>query len=53
MTEELIFVLQELALRNVLYVSLYCPSLRDNIFELAVHQMLAIDVSDPYFLFYL
>ena len=36
---------QELALRNVLHVCSYCPTLRDDILELAVHQMLLIDVS--------
>ena len=35
---------QELAVRNVLHVITYCPTLRDDILELAVHQMLLIDV---------
>ena len=40
-----LFLSQELALRNVLYMSMYCPTLREDILELVVHKMLTIDVS--------
>lgn len=38
---------QELSLRNVLYVSIYCPTLREDILRLVVHKMLSIDVELP------
>ncbi len=34
-----------MALRNVLYLTTYCPALRDGVWELIFHQMLSIDVS--------
>lgn len=39
--------IQEIALRNILHVSSYCPALRDSILQLAIHQMLGIDVEVP------
>ena len=38
---------QELAVRNVLHITTYCPTLRDNILQLVVYQMLSIDVEVP------
>lgn len=35
---------QELAIRNVFHITSYCPTLRDDILELVIHQMLTIDV---------
>ena len=40
-----LYIVQELALRNILYLTTYCPTLRDGILELIIHQMLSIDVS--------
>ncbi len=39
---------QEVALKNVLYLTTYCPALRDGVWELIFHQMLSIDVSTIY-----
>lgn len=36
--------IQELAVRNVLHMTSYCPTLRDEILQLVIHQMLSIDV---------
>ncbi len=35
-----------MALRNVLYLTTYCPALREGIWELIFHHMLSIDVSN-------
>ncbi|XP_064405680.1 RNA polymerase I-specific transcription initiation factor RRN3-like [Halichondria panicea] len=39
--------IQEVALKNVLYLTTYCPALRDGVWELIFHQMLSIDVDIP------